>query len=133
MADPKQRGKPAERDATSRAGMDADDTPDDREDEKFGADVANADLELDPGGIDLDTVEAEDVSEAAERLARGGDIDEETSEELGVDNIVGPLEAGIGGGLDEQEEAQLGITDEEIAEKAEEIARHAHRRRRRDE
>ena len=79
-------------------------------------------------GIDLDTIEAEDVSEAAERLALGDDLDDETREELGVDNIVGPLEAGIGGGLDEQEEARLGVTDEEIAEKAEEIARHAHRR-----
>lgn len=127
MAKPKNRGNPAEPDAEARA-MSADDVPDDNEDEEFDADVGNADLDLDPGGIDLDTIEAEDVSEAAERLALGDDLDDETREELGVDNIVGPLEAGIGGGLDEQEEARLGITDEEIAEKAEEIARHAHRR-----
>jgi len=30
--------------------------------------------------------------------------------------IVGADEAGLGGGLDQAEEAQLGITDEEIAE-----------------
>lgn len=30
------------------------------------------------------------------------------------DRIVGPEEAGLGGGLDQAEEAQLGVTDEEI-------------------
>ncbi len=131
MADPKQRGKAAQREASAgarQADADRDDASDEREDEEFYADVENADLDLDPGGIDLDTEEAEDISEAAERLALGDELDDETREELGVDNIVGPLEAGVGGGLDEQEEARLGITDEEIAAKAEEIARHARRR-----
>jgi hypothetical protein len=34
--------------------------------------------------------------------------------EYGVDRVVGPADAGLGGGLDEAEEAQLGITDEEL-------------------
>ena len=107
----------------TRDGRDAAD-----EREEFDADVDNADIYLDPGGVDLDTEEAEDISDAAIRLATDDELDEETSEDLGVDSIVGPLEAGLGGGLDQQEEAQLGITDEEIAAKAEKIARKARRR-----
>jgi hypothetical protein len=34
--------------------------------------------------------------------------------EYGADRVVGAGDAGLGGGLDEAEEAQLGITDEEI-------------------
>jgi hypothetical protein len=36
------------------------------------------------------------------------------STEIGVDRIVTAEEAGLGGGLDQAEEALLGITDEEI-------------------
>lgn len=77
-----------------------------------GADAADA-----AGGAGTPTAETGDTGRAAERLATDGGLDEDSSEELGVDNIVGPAEAGLGGGLDEQEEAQLGITDEEIAAK----------------
>lgn len=38
--------------------------------------------------------------------------------DTGFDRIVGPEEAGLGGGLDQAEEAQLGVTDEELAEMA---------------
>jgi hypothetical protein len=34
--------------------------------------------------------------------------------DLGADRIVGAEEAGLGGGLDQAEEALLGVTDEEI-------------------
>lgn len=114
-----------------RAGSNAadDEQPSLADDERFGADVANADLELDPGGVNLDTEETDETSPTAARIvAAGGEIDEEASEELGVDSVVGPFEAGVGGGLDEQEEARLGITDEEIAAKAKAIARKARRR-----
>ena len=40
------------------------------------------------------------------RGGEGGDI--------GPDRIVSAAEAGLGGGLDQAEEAQLGITDEEL-------------------
>ena len=104
--------------ADTEKGFDVPDVPDvpDGDDERY-ADVADPDRDVDPGGVDLDTEEADDISVAAERLARRGDLDEELSEELGVDNIVGPLEAGLGGGLDQAEEARAGITDEEIAKK----------------
>src|SRR5689334_20363866 len=36
--------------------------------------------------------------------------------DIAPDRIVGPQEAGLGGGLDQAEEAQLGITDEELDE-----------------
>ena len=35
----------------------------------------------------------------------------------GVDRVVNSEEAGLGGGLDQAEEAQLGTTDEELAKK----------------
>jgi hypothetical protein len=37
--------------------------------------------------------------------------------EIATDRVVGEKEAGLGGGLDEAEEAILGITDEELEEK----------------
>lgn len=52
-----------------------------------------------------------------ERLTAGRDSRVHVSSDINVDRIVGPEEAGLGGGLDQAEEAQLGITDEEIAEK----------------
>ena len=36
--------------------------------------------------------------------------------DIETDRIVGAAEAGLGGGLDEAEEAQLGVTDEELAQ-----------------
>jgi hypothetical protein len=36
--------------------------------------------------------------------------------DIGFDRIVSGPEAGLGGGLDQAEEAQLGVTDEEIRE-----------------
>ena len=36
------------------------------------------------------------------------------STEIGTDRVVKDKEAGLGGGLDQAEEAQLGITDEEL-------------------
>ena len=38
--------------------------------------------------------------------------------DIGADRVVPADEAGLGAGLDQAEEAQLGITDEEIAELA---------------
>lgn len=38
------------------------------------------------------------------------------TEELALDRVVGARDAGLGGGLDQAEEAQYGITDEEIDE-----------------
>ncbi|MES1262958.1 MAG: hypothetical protein ABUL69_01300 [Peristeroidobacter soli] len=42
------------------------------------------------------------------------DIDVEPDADLGADRIVDAEDVGLGGGLDQAEEAQLGVTDEEI-------------------
>jgi hypothetical protein len=52
-----------------------------------------------------------------EHLTAGKDPRIASNGDIGSDRIVGPEEAGLGRGLDQAEEAQLGITDEEIAEK----------------
>ncbi len=64
---------------------------------------------------DLTTDDTIGIDELAERLAIGTEPDEEVSEDYGIDSIVGAFEAGLGGGLDQAEEARLGITDEELA------------------
>src|SRR5690606_760482 len=59
MADPNHPDK-----ATERGPAEARDAD---EPEVFEADVANADLDLDPGGVDLDTEETDETSPAAAR------------------------------------------------------------------
>jgi hypothetical protein len=64
-----------------------------------------------PGEISTDT----DAEYTGERVTAGIDPHAGLREaEYGVDRVVGPEDAGLGGGLDEAEEAQLGITDEEL-------------------
>jgi hypothetical protein len=62
---------------------------------------------------DMDTADQEDLDER--RLA-GEEADVHIGGDIGTDRIVGADEAGLGGGLDQAEEARLGITDEEIEE-----------------
>jgi hypothetical protein len=66
------------------------------------------------GQEDLDY--ATDGQDASEPLTDGNPV--KAGGDTGFDRIVGPEEAGLGGGLDQAEEAQLGITDEELAELA---------------
>jgi len=42
------------------------------------------------------------------------EIEADVELDLAADRIVTAEEAGLGGGLDQSEEAQLGVTDEEI-------------------
>ena len=49
----------------------------------------------------------------------------ESSVDIAPDSIVGAAEAGLGDGLDQAEEAQLGVTDEEIIEALKPGARRA--------
>ena len=51
-----------------------------------------------------------------ERMAAGQEPSVEPGADIGFDRIVGADEAGLGDGLDQAEEAQLGVTDEEIDE-----------------
>jgi hypothetical protein len=64
------------------------------------------------GHPDDDTSDREGTGE---RASADPQIDTRTDTDIGFDRIVDATEAGLGGGLDQAEEAQLGITDEEIA------------------
>src|ERR1700682_1452062 len=62
-----------------------------------------------PGELSSDT----DAEYPGERVTAGIDPHAELHEaEYGVDRVVGPEDAGLGGGLDEAEEAQVGTTAE---------------------
>jgi hypothetical protein len=63
------------------------------------------------GGLDSTT----DRNGTGERASVENDADLDAEADISADDIVGAGEAGLGGGLDQAEEAQLGITDEEIA------------------
>lgn len=62
------------------------------------------------GGLDSTT----DRNGTGERASVENDADLETGADIGTDGIVSAQAAGLGGGLDQAEEAQLGITDEEM-------------------
>jgi hypothetical protein len=66
---------------------------------------------------DLGADENSDRVGTGEHLTAGKDPDVRIGGDIAADRIVGPEEAGLGGGLDQAEEAQLGVTDEELAER----------------
>jgi hypothetical protein len=66
-------------------------------------------------GSDLAGVRGIDDKETESELSGGESVAD--GDDLSPDRIVGADEAGLGGGLDEAEEAQLGVTDEELQER----------------
>ena len=64
---------------------------------------------------DLNMDDNSDRYGTGEHLTAGKDPDIRMNADRGADRVVGPDEAGLGGGLDQAEEARLGKTDEEIA------------------
>jgi hypothetical protein len=62
-------------------------------------------------GLDSTT----DRNGTGERASLENDVEADAESDIGADGIVEAEEAGLGGGLDQAEEAQLGVTDEEIA------------------
>ena len=72
---------------------------------------------------DLGMDDTSDRSGTGERLAAGKEPDVRVGGDIGFDRVVGADEAGLGGGLDEAEEARAGVTDEEIAAASRERAR----------
>jgi hypothetical protein len=71
-------------------------------------------------GASIGEPDASDDSDrdgTGERIAAGKEPSVVIGADIAPDRIVGPEEAGLGGGLDQAEEAILGITDEEIREK----------------
>src|ERR1044072_3257590 len=65
-----------------------------------------------------DAAEDTDTGGTGERLTAGQDPDVRIGSDIGLDRVVDGEEAWLVGGLDQAEEAQLGITDEELAELA---------------
>ena len=63
---------------------------------------------------ELDTTT--DRQGTGERLTVGSEFEVNIGADIGADRVVESDEAGLGGGLDQAEEAQLGITDEEVEE-----------------
>jgi hypothetical protein len=71
---------------------------------------------IDSGGSvgDLGMDDNSDRYGTGEHMTAGKDPRVRTSADVDSDRIVGPEEAGLGGGLDQAEEARLAITDEEL-------------------
>jgi hypothetical protein len=64
------------------------------------------------GGLDS-TSDRNGTGERAD-VENDTDVDADAESDISADSIVDSEEAGLGGGLDQAEEAQLGVTDEEI-------------------
>ena len=65
-----------------------------------------------------DTSSDSDRQGTGERIGAGPRPTGGEHDEQGIDRIVDAEEAGLGGGLDQAEEAQLGITNDELQEAA---------------
>jgi len=74
--------------------------------------IADAGASIGDLGMDGDS----DRYGTGEHLTAGKDPDVHIGADIDFDQVVGPNEAGLGGGLDQAEEAVLGLTDEEIQE-----------------
>jgi hypothetical protein len=73
--------------------------------------VANAGASVGDLGMDDNS----DRYGTGERLTAGKEPGVRVNADRDTDRIVGSNEAGLGGGLDQAEEAQLGITDEDLS------------------
>ena len=62
------------------------------------------------GALDSTT----DAQGTGERMTVDSEFDVNIGADIAADRVVESDEAGLGGGLDQAEEAQLGITDEEL-------------------
>ena len=75
---------------------------------------SGSDLSGDASRGDLSADDDSDRNGTGERLS-AGNPDIRVAADIAPDRIVDAEEAGLGGGLDQAEEAQLGTTDEEIS------------------
>lgn len=92
------------------------------EDTEAGRDgIADAGTSV--GDVDMD--DNSDRYGTGERMAAGKEPRIRVDGDYDTDRIVDADEAGLGGGLDEAEEAQLGVTDEELAQRTDNKARQA--------
>lgn len=88
-------------------------------------DVADAGASV--GDLQMD--DNSDSSGTGEHLSAGREPGVRIGSDIDTDRIVRPDEAGLGGGLDQAEEARLGITDEELERRARAASRAPARRR----
>jgi hypothetical protein len=91
------------------------------EDSEGGRWLADAGASVGDLGLDSNS----DRYGTGERSTAGKEQQVRMGGDIAPDRIVGPEEAGLGGGLDQAEEARYGITDEELAD--EELALRANR------
>ncbi len=101
-------------DLTGRGLFDDDELKLDRgtNEDPDGGPAANADAGASLGDADLDS--DSDRHGTGEASAAGKEPRARSNADVGVDRVVGANDAGLGAGLDQAEEAQLGITDDEI-------------------
>lgn len=78
------------------------------------SDTSDSGSDMAGPGLDSDS----DSAGTGEHMTSGKDPSIEEGGDIGTDRIVEAGEAGLGGGLDQAEEARLGITDEQIAQEA---------------
>jgi hypothetical protein len=82
-----------------------------------GSDLAGTGLLDDDAAASVGDLGMDDTSDrngTGERITADTEPNVRLGADIGFDRIIGADEAGLGGGLDQAEEAQLGITDEEI-------------------
>lgn len=99
---------------------DLDDLLDDAAEMPKGHDIASlgpsdsSDTGADMVGVPGTQDSTSDRHGTGERATVGSELEVETGADITADRVVESEEVGLGGGLDQAEEAQLGLTDEEI-------------------
>ena len=89
------------------------------EDQEAGRDdIADSGASIGDDGMDDNS----DRYGTGERRAAGKEPSVRADADRDTDRVVSANEAGLGGGLDQAEEAQLGVTDEELQQYAEDRA-----------
>jgi len=97
-----------------------DDLPDEAAEVPKGHDIRSlgpsdsSDTGADMVGVEGTLDSTSDRNGTGERTTVGSEFEVNTGADIAADRVVEADEAGLGGGLDQAEEAQLGITDEEL-------------------
>jgi len=103
-----------------RKSPDLDDLLDDAAEVPKGHDIRSlgpsdsSDTGADMVGVEGAMDSTTDRQGTGERSTVGSEFEVNTGADITADRVVESEEAGLGGGLDQAEEAQLGITDEEL-------------------
>jgi hypothetical protein len=82
-----------------------------------GSDLARPGTDRNVGDLGMD--DNSDRFGTGEHLTAGREPRIRVNEDRDADRVVGAQDAGLGAGLDQAEEARLGVTDEELKDEAE--------------